>query len=152
MPHGKGKYTWSKDDFYDGYWRFGVFHSNDGQYDGLKKASDGSEYKGEWKDGLPHGKGRCVYVDGSIYDGRWENGQPHGPGKKENLDSSYYDGNWVNGEAQGEGFKKLANGTTFKGLWDNSQFKQGKCIYPNLSTYEGAWNDGRPEGIGKRTW
>ena len=58
----------------NGYWCFEVFHTNDSEYDGLKKASDGSEYIGEWKDGLPHGKSRCIYVDGSNYDGRWENG------------------------------------------------------------------------------
>ena len=30
----------------NGYWCFEVFHTNDSEYDGLKKASDGSEYIG----------------------------------------------------------------------------------------------------------
>ena len=38
------------------------------------------EYNGEFKDGLWHGHGKCVYVDGRTYDGYWEGGARHGMG------------------------------------------------------------------------
>ena len=38
-------------------------------------------YEGEWKDGKPHGRGKCIYADGVLYEGEWKDGQSHGYGK-----------------------------------------------------------------------
>ena len=46
----------------------------------------------------------------------------------------------------------MANKTVFEGEWENSQFKKGKCTYPDGSIFDGDWVDGRPEGKGKKTW
>ena len=36
---------------------------------------DDDTYIGVYKDGLPHGRGKMVYVEGASYDGQWENGK-----------------------------------------------------------------------------
>ena len=40
-----------------------------------------SSYKGEYKDGWYHGKGRFCYPDGVIYEGDFYKGEFHGQGK-----------------------------------------------------------------------
>ena len=40
-----------------------------------------SSYKGEYKDGWYHGKGRFSYPDGVIYEGDFFKGEFHGQGK-----------------------------------------------------------------------
>lgn len=42
--------------------------------------SDGSKYKGDLKDGKPHGKGIIEYV-GAVYDGQFVSGKAEGQGK-----------------------------------------------------------------------
>ena len=37
----------------------------------IKNISDGYKYKGEFKDGLRHGKGVIIYKTGDKYDGEW---------------------------------------------------------------------------------
>ena len=63
-----------------------------------------------------------------------------------------YEGAWVDGKAMGQGLKKLANGTIFEGQWEDSDFLEGKCQYPDGQIYVGQWNNGKPEGLGVRTW
>ena len=55
-----------------------------GEYD----FSDGTSYKGEWKDGEYHGQG--IFSDSTgddKYKGKWKNGKMHGQGIR-----TYYDG------------------------------------------------------------
>lgn len=40
--------------------------------------SDGTVYAGEWKNNLPHGKGKMYFTDGSYYNGYFEQGIPQG--------------------------------------------------------------------------
>src|SRR5689334_3232473 len=37
-------------------------------------------YRGEYKDGRPHGRGYKVWIDGDWYDGEWRQGRQHGRG------------------------------------------------------------------------
>jgi hypothetical protein len=41
---------------------------------------DGSQYAGQYKDGLPHGQGELIYMDGSRYAGKWKDGFPDANG------------------------------------------------------------------------
>lgn len=38
-------------------------------------------YKGQMKDGMPHGQGTIEWADGGKYDGEWKDGERHGLGK-----------------------------------------------------------------------
>jgi hypothetical protein len=41
---------------------------------GIYVFSDGSFYKGEWKDGFPEGSGTLKYIDGLKDEGEWRGG------------------------------------------------------------------------------
>ncbi len=62
---------------------------------------DGSRWIGEFKNGVPQGKGICFYASGDRYEGQWANGAPNGTG-------ILYSGNrvtnavWVNGHVMHE--------------------------------------------------
>jgi hypothetical protein len=60
--------------------------------------SDGSTYKGEWKDGKRHGKGTWVRPDGMRYEGEWINNKPHGQGTLTNPDGKSRSGLWEDGK------------------------------------------------------
>ncbi len=42
---------------------------------------DGAVYTGPCKDGIPSGNGACQWPDGSTYKGDWRAGKMHGKGK-----------------------------------------------------------------------
>jgi hypothetical protein len=37
-------------------------------------------YRGEYKDGRPHGRGYKIWADGDWYEGEWRHGRQHGRG------------------------------------------------------------------------
>ncbi len=39
------------------------------------------QYRGQWRRGVPHGRGACRYPDGSCYMGQWVEGVWHGQGE-----------------------------------------------------------------------
>nr|CAD55810.1 p38 protein [Tetrahymena thermophila] len=48
---------------------------------GLYQLENGSVYKGQWKNGMRHGRGKQLWKDGSIYEGYWKNNMAHGKGR-----------------------------------------------------------------------
>jgi hypothetical protein len=71
-----------------------------GLANGKGEAKGIDTYKGNFKNGLPHGVGRYVWSTGEIYVGEWYKGKPSGQGtyifKTENGDSSLV-GVWKDG-------------------------------------------------------
>lgn len=53
--------------------------------EGTYISSDGSVYKGEWKNDLQHGFGVETWPDGSIFKGEYFEGNKHGYGKNINI-------------------------------------------------------------------
>lgn len=51
-----------------------------GKANGKGKAEGTDQYIGEFKDGLPHGKGLYRWKNGDLYEGSWINGKKEGPG------------------------------------------------------------------------
>lgn len=49
-------------------------------------------YKGEWKDGMMHGRGTFMWSKGDMYDGEWRAGKMHGHGVKKMGNGDVYDG------------------------------------------------------------
>ena len=68
---GRGKYTYSHGDKYEGEWKDG---EQNGQ--GTLTWSDGDKYEGEYKDGSPNGQGTETLPDGDKYEGKWKDGKP----------------------------------------------------------------------------
>ena len=55
---------------------------------------DGSRYKGEWENGMPHGDGHMDYDNGDVYKGEFEDGLKHGKGTYIYTDGRKYVGHW----------------------------------------------------------
>ena len=54
------------------------------------KYSNGATYKGQYKNGQRHGKGRQVMADGSCYDGYWVNDMTNGYGRLIHANGDVY--------------------------------------------------------------
>ncbi|MDN5201290.1 hypothetical protein QQ008_07955 [Fulvivirgaceae bacterium BMA10] len=73
-----------------------------GLADGIGEAKGTDSYKGQFKKGLPNGKGVYTWANGNVYDGEWKKGKMHGQGKmmvkvSQDADSTYI-GYWQNDE------------------------------------------------------
>lgn len=58
---------------------------------------EGSTWVGEFKDGVPGGRGTCYYANGDRYVGEWENNTPNGEGIMYFATGRTYGAVWVNG-------------------------------------------------------
>jgi len=74
MPSISGKYS--------GECRKGLAHGQ-GTSEGVDK------YTGQFRKGLPHGTGTYTWSDGSSFKGQWKNGMKNGEGKMKSIDSTY---------------------------------------------------------------
>lgn len=76
--HGNGKlyHRDSLGDYISGVWKQGVLNGNAE----LMCKSDGSNYKGEWKNNKRHGFG-ILTTSNFIYEGNFENNTKQGKGK-----------------------------------------------------------------------
>ena len=105
-----------------------------------------SRYKGEWKNGLPHGKGSKEIFEGkykddydnpfdsdgkpccwSMIEGNFVNGRAEGYGKQFFKDEGeetqpYYEGEFYNGKHDGQGAYYYGNGSYYKGNFKGSRF------------------------------
>jgi hypothetical protein len=110
---------------------------------------DGDVYTGTWKDGRRHGFGRLEWASGGSYEGEWRNGDRHGPGTIEYPDGGIYEGDWKDDRRDGVGVMTWANGDTYEGEWqDGRQHGVGLFVWADGSWYEGRWKDGKPHGAG----
>ena len=99
--NGKGTYTWT----------------------------DGDEYIGEWKDGVPHGQGTHTWPSGNKYIGQWKDGKKHGQGTF----------TWTSGNKYVGAFR------------DDKLEPQGTFTWASGGEYVGEIKDGVPHGQGIRT-
>ena len=47
-------------------------------------------YKGDYRDGKRHGKGKCTYANGDIYEGEFMDGKKHGKGAHRYANGDVY--------------------------------------------------------------
>ena len=81
------------------------------------------EYKGKCENGLANGKGTAKGED--TYIGNFKDGLPDGKGKYIYSNGNIYDGNWSNGLKDGKGqfdFKVNGVAQTLKGYWQNGEY------------------------------
>ena len=73
--HGKGKFTSSRGEVYDGHW---VDGSREGE--GVETTPAGDRYEGTWSNNQESGKGKKTWANGDVYEGQWEAGKMQGEG------------------------------------------------------------------------
>jgi hypothetical protein len=70
--HGKGIYTFSNGEIYEGDFVIGKRHGK-----GKSTWLDGTTYEGDFANNEFHGKGKYIASNGEVYEGYWINGKPH---------------------------------------------------------------------------
>lgn len=79
-----------------------------GKANGHGTAQGTDTYTGDFKKGLPDGKGKYIWKNGDWYDGEWKNGLYEGDGTLSHADSSHHDsiviikGYWEKGKYIGD--------------------------------------------------
>jgi len=94
----------------------------------------GKKYVGEYKDGIPNGKGKLYYST------------------DDNWNRLTYEGNFVNGIRQGKGTLTWKDGGKYDGEWVNDNMFNGTYYYPNGNKYIGYFLDSKRHGKGTFYW
>ena len=91
---------------------------------GRNITEDDKYYIGQFKNGLPNGKGVEYYKNGNIkYEGDFINGDYEGDGQYTWEDGIYYIGQFKNSVPNGNGIMFYSNGTIKnQGNWINGEF------------------------------
>lgn len=116
---------------------------------GSLTSDEGDRYEGHWRDGLRHGQGTMEWADGSSYIGKFQEGEFHGEGEYIWSDGARYYGEWRGGDRHGVGYMEWSDGDYYEGEWrDDEPEGSGLIIWNDGSRYEGDWVNGDPEGFG----
>lgn len=114
---------------------------------GTMKYSDGTEYTGDWVDGIRQGQGTMKYDNGT-YDGEWQNDKKNGEGTYTWNDGKQYKGAYVDDVRSGDGvfsnWVDLTNGYigTYYGESKNDQFNGlGSFRFDNGDQFEGVYKE-----------
>ena len=81
----------------------------------------GAVYNGNWRDGRAYGAGTMRYVDGTDYQGNFVDGLPDGEGIANLRNGDRYEGQWHHGNFDGAGTLRHPNGSAYQG-----NFREGK--------------------------
>lgn len=148
---GKGVATYVNGDIYDGYYKDGLRHGDNGTYTynahGTEEVKD--TYKGSWADNEKNGIGIQIYTNVGRYQGYWKDGQRNGEGVMIYENEDIYSGQWRAGKKDGQGtyiFKKT--GMKYVGSFKNGQMVNGKWLYKNGSFFQGNFDNNQPKGRG----
>lgn len=87
---------------------------------GMYKGDD-YVYEGQFKNAMPHGRGRIIKEKGDLYEGGFEYGMYNGIGTLFGADSSTYKGSFHQGIKQGKGKITYADGKQYEGLFSNNR-------------------------------
>ncbi|KAJ4367045.1 hypothetical protein N0V83_007575 [Neocucurbitaria cava] len=95
-------------------------------------------YKGEIKNGTPHGHGHMIYHSGATYSGTFRLGDRHGHGLYTFQNGDTYDGTWEDNQQHGTGtFVEAATGNTYVGGWQHDKkFGEGVTHWKNAQEAE----------------
>ncbi|XVE48669.1 hypothetical protein DITRI_Ditri01bG0021100 [Diplodiscus trichospermus] len=118
-----------------------------------KAFSNGDFYVGDFKEILPHGKGKYTWSDGTVYEGHWEAGKMTGKGLLLWPSGAKYSGDISGGYLHGSGAFTAPDGSIYKGQRRmNIRHGFGRKKYSNSDVYEGEWKEGVHEGNGRYFW
>ena len=114
-----------------------------------------SRYKGEWKNGLPNGKGiKHYYKTDSYIEGNFVDSFAHGYCKQTFEQTwektvPYYEGEFKRNNYQGKGEYHYGDGDYYKGMWEDGKYHgQGAAYSKRLNrTWVGEYkNDEKVDG------
>jgi MORN repeat protein len=119
---------------------------------GIMLDSDGTIFRGTFKDGLLKGEGMVQWANGDIYEGDFQEGVRTGRGIIKWANGDIYEGDFQEGVRTGRGIIKWANGVIYEGDFLSDQLHgEGTMIWPDGTIYDGDWKDGKREGTGITT-
>ena len=109
----------------------GQYHGNcnNGLANGYGVAIGKDTYKGQFKNGLPHGEGTYIWANGNKYEGKWKEGKRHGRGTmtyKRTEQDSVVKGMWKNGQLVKELEQKTHEVISKEGVDRISIYKNGE--------------------------
>ena len=137
---------------YKGYWEHGA-KSGYGCMQYAYSGGETVEYKGEWKNDAPCGKGTFA-TSKTSYRGEWQAGLRHGKGRyseERSRFSTVYDGEWENDKRSGKGTKETFGNiyTCYQGEWlADKEHGHGVLTFENGNSIECEWVGGRKSGAG----
>jgi len=101
-------------------------------------------YRGEQKNGLPHGQGIATHPLGATYSGGWKEGLYHGQGIFKSLNKATFQGQFHEGKKHGHIEFEDPSGNRFSGIFQNNRrHGQGIQVFPDGSSLKGIWEKGR---------
>jgi hypothetical protein len=110
--------------------------------------TNGARYEGEFRNGLPHGRGVYRYDDGGRYEGQLAAGKRQGSGVYTWASGAVYQGRFENDYRSGMGTMRYSDGRVFEGEWKHNEPFKGRMRYPDGTTYEGSFFNAEPAGRG----
>lgn len=117
MRHGKGTHEF-RAEVYEGDWKWDHRHGW-----GTSKLADGSQIRGEWQSGKPHGYTTILDKDGNItYEGEFREGKRQGLGRQVFENGDIYDGGWKAGRLNDRGVYYFTNGDKLYGMWNSGVY------------------------------
>ena len=117
---------------------------------GLRTYRDGSNYQGDFANGLRHGHGVRTSKSGNRYGGSWAAGRRHGFGVQTYPDGEYR-GTWYKGSPTREGVRTYRNGDRYVGEFRREKrHGRGTLTYANGDRYVGAFESDESHGAGTR--
>ncbi|MCP5185907.1 MAG: hypothetical protein H6993_18220 [Pseudomonadales bacterium] len=118
---------------YRGQWRNGQPHG-----EGTFENGAGLRYAGQWAGGRPDGEGTLSRPDGSSYRGNWLAGKASGTGVATDATGAFHDGAWEFGQPSGPGLRHEADGTEINASWTGDRPTSGMVTLPDGTTYAGS--------------
>ena len=98
------------------------------EFDGVTMVCPSGMYEGEFRDGIPHGQGRMVWLTsiGGRYEGEFSKGRFHGQGMRTWPNGDRYEGGFCDGAFHGEGVFTTRNRVyIYRGEWRYGKFVRG---------------------------
>lgn len=116
---------------------------------GIEDTVRDGTFKGQWKDGVPHGLGILHHEDTRRYEGEFREGEVDGYCVEYHEDGSRYEGQWYCGNPSGQGISFRADGGVYEGEWKDGRYHgRGSDTEANGQSYKGEYQFGEPHGRG----
>ncbi|HET7832718.1 MAG TPA: hypothetical protein VFK88_07115 [Gallionella sp.] len=119
---------------------------------GVFISQGGRKYVGDWKNGLPNGKGLLLVKRSSgtaRYIGSFKDDKRDGTGTILNPDGSIYIGEFRDDKMYGHGTMYYQDGTRYEGEFKADKLNgEGVLVSPGKLRYEGSFKNNLPDGRG----
>jgi len=119
----------------------------------FRRLPDGSEYRGELRDGLLHDRGEISWPNGDHYQGEFFAGKVQGKGVLTRANGDRLSGHFVDGVLQGFGEHENADGDIYRGEFKDGEYHGlGEEVMSYGMRRQGLFLYGLPSGMGVYQW